>query len=394
MLKIMFVAGEASGDLHASRVAAKIKELIPEASLFGMGGDLMLAAGVDLEYNIADSAVMGFSEVLSSIPALWKKLTRLKEIVVSSRPDALVLIDFPDFNMRLARYAHKLNIPVIYYIPPKAWAWRRYRARQIAQITTVVASIFPFEAEFYRRAGANVKYVGHPLLDFAKSAFNQREAKERFSLNPDEPVFGLMPGSRRKEVDRLLPVMLEVAHRIHEIIPTCQFLLPLAPTISKAGLPEMPFVQVIEGEVYNIMRACDLMCIASGTATLEAALMLTPMIIIYKVSFSTWIILNSLVRLTHSGLPNIIAGREIVQELLQSQANPQLISKIAIELLSDPNKIARQKAELAKIREQLGTEGAVERIAKLVLKVAMGENDTTDLMDARRLNDMCPRASI
>jgi len=368
----MFVAGEASGDLHASRVAAKIKELIPEASLFGMGGDSMLAAGVDLEYNIADSAVMGFSEVLSSIPALWKKLTRLKEIVASSRPDALVLIDFPDFNMRLARYAHKLKIPVIYYIPPKAWAWRRYRARQIAQITTVVASIFPFEAEFYRRAGANVNYVGHPLLDFAKSAFNQREAKERFSLEPDEPVFGLMPGSRRKEVDRLLPVMLEVAHRIREIIPTCQFLLPLAPTISMANLPEMPFIQVIKDEVYNIMRACDLMCIASGTATLEAALMLTPMIIIYKVSFSTWIILNSLVRLTHSGLPNIIAGREIVPELLQSQANPQLISKIAIELLSDPNKIARQKAELAKIREQLGTEGAVERIAKLVLKTATG----------------------
>lgn len=375
MLKIMFVAGEASGDLHASRVAAKIKELAPEASLFGMGGNLMLAAGVDLEYNIADSAVMGFSEVISSIPALWNRLTRLKEIINNRRPDALVLIDFPDFNMRLARYVHKRNIPVIYYIPPKAWAWRRYRARQIAQITTVVASIFPFEAEFYRRAGANVVYVGHPLLDFAKSALSQREAKERFFLNPDEPVFGLMPGSRRKEIDRLLPVMLEVAHRIREIIPTCQFLLPLAPTISKTYLPEMPFVQVIEGEVYNIMRTCDLMCIASGTATLEAALMLTPMIIIYKVSFSTWIIAKSLVNLTHSGLPNIIAGREIVPELLQSQANPQLISKIAIELLSDPNKITMQKAELAKIRDQLGAEGAVERTAKLVLKTAMGEKE-------------------
>ena len=372
MLKIMFVAGEASGDLHASRVAARIKQLMPEAALFGMGGDLMLAAGVDLEYNIADSAVMGFSEVLSSIPALWQRLARLKEIAVSHRPDALVLIDFPDFNMRLARYVHRLNIPVIYYIPPKAWAWRRYRARQIARITTVVASIFPFEAEFYQQAGANVLYVGHPLLDFARSALSQREARERFGLNPDEPVFGLMPGSRNKEVDRLLPVMLQVVPRIREVIPTCQLLLPLASTISKATLPEMPFLQVIEGEVYNVMRACDLMCIASGTATLEAALMLTPMIIIYKVSLSTWIIAKSLVKLTHSGLPNIIAGREIVPELLQSQANPQLISKIAIELLSDPKKIARQKAELARIRNQLGAEGAFERTAKLVLKTAMG----------------------
>ncbi|HIE27754.1 TPA: lipid-A-disaccharide synthase [Candidatus Poribacteria bacterium] len=371
MLKIMFVAGEASGDLYASRVAAKIKALMPEVALFGMGGDLMLQAGMDLEYNIAGSTVMGFSEVLSSIPDLWKRLNRLKEIAASRCPDALVLIDFPDFNMRLARYVHKLGIPIIYCIPPKAWAWRRYRARQIARITTVVASIFPFEAEFYRQAGANVAYVGHPLLDFAKSALSQREAKERFSLNPDEPVFGLMPGSRRKEVDRLLPVMLQVAHRIRKVIPTCQFPLPLAPTISKANLPEMPFVQVIEGEVYNVMRACDLMCIASGTATLEAALMLTPMMIVYKVSFSTWIILKSLVRLTYSGLPNIIAGREIVPELLQSRANPQLISKIAIELLSDPKKIARQKAELAKIRDQLGAEGAVERTAKLVLNTAM-----------------------
>ena len=273
--------------------------------------------------------------------------------------------------MRLARYAHKLNIPVIYYIPPKAWAWRRYRARQIAQITTVVASIFPFEAEFYRQAGANVVYVGHPLLDFAKSTLNQKEAKERFSLNPDEPVFGLMPGSRRKEVDRLLPVMLEVTNRIREVIPTCQFLLPLAPTIPRAILPKMLSVQVIEGEVYNVMRASDLMCIASGTATLEAALMLTPMIIIYKVSFSTWIIMKSLVKLTHSGLPNIIAGREIVPELLQSQANPQLISKIAVELLSKPNRITRQKAELARIQDQLGGEGAVERTARLVLETAM-----------------------
>jgi len=380
--KIMLVAGEASADQHASRVAAKIKELAAEVEMFGMGGDLMSAAGVDLEYNIADSAVMGIGEVIGSIPAFWKKLTRLKQLIKTRRPDVLLLLDFPDFNMRLAKYARKLNIPVVYYIPPKAWAWRGYRAKKIAKTTTLVASIFPFEAEFYRNAGANAVYVGHPLLDFAKSELSQKEAKERFQLNPDEFVLGLMPGSRKKEVQRLLSVMLDTAEIVRKVIPSCQFLLPLAPTIQPSELPKMPFVKVTSGDVYNIMRACDLMIIASGTATLEAALMMTPMIIVYKVSLSTWIVANLFVKLTHSGLPNIIAGREIVPELLQSKANPTLVSQITLKLLQNPHLIAKQKTELAQIAEKLGAvqeensraNDAVERTAKLVLKTAMSGN--------------------
>ena len=374
--KIMFIAGEASGDLHAARVATRIKELMPGVSLFGMGGRLMREAGVELEYNIAEKAVMGFSEVLTSIPAFLLTLTRMKKLVTFRRPDAIVLIDFPDFNMRLARYAHKRGIPVIYYIPPKAWAWRPYRARKIAQTTTVVASIFPFEADFYRRAGANVVYVGHPLLDFARSPLNEESAKMRFHLNTTEPVVGLMPGSRRQEVERLLPVMLDTAHRIRKIISTCQFLLPLAPTIPRSLLPDMPFVQVIDDDVYNVMRACDVMCIASGTATLEAACMLTPMIIIYKTSLLTWMMARLFVKLTHSGLPNIIAQHEIVPELLQKRASPQRIARIATQLLLDPKKRSQQRAELAKIRGQLGGKGAVDRTARLVLNTAMGERIT------------------
>jgi len=377
--RIMLLAGEASSDLHTSRVAAKIRELVPKVEMFGMGGDLMAAAGVDLEYNIAGSAVMGIGEVISSIPPFWKKFTRLRQLIRTRRPDVLLLADFPDFNMPLADYAHKLNVPVVYYIPPKAWAWRSYRAKQIAKTTTVVASIFPFEAEFYRNAGANVVYVGHPLLDAAKSELSQKEAKERFQLESHDFVLGLMPGSRKKEIQRLLPIMLDTAELIREVIPTCQFLLPLAPTIPPSELPEMPFVKVISGDIYNVMRACDLMIIASGTATLEAALMMTPMIIIYKVSLSTWVVANLLVQLTHSGLPNIIAGREIVPELLQDKSNPTLVSNIALKLLRNPKLMAKQKDELSKISEKLGVvreenscaENAAERTAKLVLETAM-----------------------
>lgn len=376
--KIMLVVGEASADLHTSQVAVKIKELVPQVEMFGMGGDLLAAAGVNLEYNIADSAVMGIGEVISSIPSFWEKFIRLKQLIRTRRPDVLLLADFPDFNMPLASYAHKLNVPVVYYIPPKAWAWRSYRAKQIAKTTTVVASIFPFEAEFYRNAGANVVYVGHPLLDFAKSELGQEKAKERFQLEPHDFVFGLMPGSRQKEVQRLLPVMLHAAELIREVIPACQFLLPLAPTIPPSELPEMPSVKVISGDVYNVMRACDLMIIASGTATLEAALMMTPMIIIYKVSLSTWIVANLLVNLTHSGLPNIIAGREIAPELLQAEANPELVSNIALKLLRNPKLREKQQAELAQIAERLsvvreenaGAENAAERTAQLVLEAA------------------------
>ena len=366
MPMIMIVAGEPSGDLQASRVAAELKE-IPDLEILGMGGDLMEEAGVELIYHIRDSAVMGIGEVFTAIPAFLKKRKHLKHLIRTKHPDAVVLVDFGDFNMPLARFAHRLGVPVIYYIPPKAWAWRPNRAKKIAKTTTAVASIFPFAAEFYRAAGANVEFVGHPLLDFARIDLSCVEARDALSLDANRPVLGLMPGSRRREVERILPVMLEVADHIHQVVPDCQFVLPLAPGIDSATLPEMRLVNVVRGSVYEAMRASDLMLIASGTATLEAACLGTPMIVVYKMSRLSWHILRALVKLELSGLPNVIAGREIVPELLQDQVTAERITPIALELLQNCKKRAAQREHLRWVYEQLGEPGAAKRTAQLIL---------------------------
>ena len=367
MPTIMIVAGEPSGDLQASRVAVELKEIVPDLEILGMGGDLMEEAGVELIYHIRDSAVVGIGDVFTAIPAFLKKREHLKHLIRTKHPDALVLVDFGDFNMPLARFAHRLGIPVIYYIPPKAWAWRPNRAKKIAKTTTAVASIFPFAAEFYREAGANVAFVGHPLLDFARTDLSCAEARRTLGLDVDFPVLGLMPGSRRREIERILPVMLEVIDQIHWVVPDCQFVLPLAPGIDSATLPEMPLVKVVRGSVYEAMRASDLMLIASGTATLEAACLGTPMIVVYKMSRLSWHILRALVKLKLSGLPNVIAGREIVPELLQDQVRAERITPIALELLQNPKKREAQQEQLRWVYEQLGEPGAAKRTAQLIL---------------------------
>jgi lipid-A-disaccharide synthase len=311
--------------------------------------------------------VMGIGEVFTAIPAFLKKREHLKHLIRTKRPDAVVLVDFGDFNMPLARFAHGLGIPVIYYIPPKAWAWRPNRAKKIAKTTTAVASIFPFAADFYREAGANVEFVGHPLLDFARTDLSCAEARRALGLDADRLVLGLMPGSRRREVERILPVMLEVTDQIHQAVPNCQFVLPLAPGIDSATLPEMSSVKVVTGSVYEAMRASDLMLIASGTATLEAACLGTPMIVAYKMSRLSWHILRAIVKLELSGLPNVIAGREIVPELLQDQVTAERVTPIALELLQNPNKREAQQEDLRWVYEQLGEPGAVKRTAQLIL---------------------------
>lgn len=366
----MMVAGEPSGDVHCSRLAAKIGELCPSATVFGMGGVLMAQAGVQLEYDISDSAVMGITEVVGKLPLMLSRLRGLKRLMDCQKPDVIVLVDFPDFNIRLLPFAYSRRIPVVYYIPPKAWAWRAKRAGKIAKYTSVVASIFPFEADFYRKAGANAHYVGHPLLDFAAPSLSKAEACAKFCLDISKPIVGLMPGSRRKEIKSLLPVILESAQLIRTEIPDCQFILPVAHTIPRHTIPDLdPLVATVDSsQVYNAMNVCNLMIVASGTATLEAAYMLVPMIVIYKVSIISWITMNILVRLKSSALPNIIADRMIVPELLQGKAEPRAISQIAVRMMQNPQELRAQKAELKKVREQLCQPGAVERTARLVLQ--------------------------
>lgn len=371
-MKLMVSVGEISGDLHASRVIEELKSRCLDVWAFGMGGERLLKAGCELIIDIADSAVMGIGEVISSLPQFLKKLRLMREALKAHRPDLLMLVDFPELNLRLARYARKLGIPVLYYIPPKAWAWRPGRAKALAETVDLIASIFPFEAAFYRRAGAKVVFVGNPVLDLAISSLSKEEARGKFDLPTKGEVIGLMPGSRRKEVERLWKVMFEAAKLISREIDV-NYILPLAPSIDPVMIrPRPERLRIVKDDVYDLMRACDLLILASGTAALEAACMLTPMIIVYKVSLSTWAIARCMVRLKHSGLPNIIAGREIAPEYLQSKAKPEIIARRAVKMLRDRSELESQIKELRKVRSRLGSPGAARRVADLIMRMVDG----------------------
>lgn len=383
MPRIMIVAGEPSGDLHGSYVARQLRSLCPEITLFGMGGDWMERASVSLEFHIENTAVMGFGDVITVLPMFLQKLTRLKRRIREERPDALLLVDFAEFNMPLAKFAKQHGIPVVYYIPPKAWAWRAGRARKLAKWADIVAAIFPFEAAFYRKAGANAEFVGHPLVDFAKTPLSQQAARHHLGLRETEeaeeaPVICLMPGSRGSEIRHILPVLLTAAARIAEVYPNAEWILPLAPGISEAlivarqqelresGL-QIPSIKVVESATYPALRAATLLLVASGTATLEATCIGTPMIILFRTTRLNWHIVKALTPLERSGLPNLIAGRDIVPELLQTALTPDTLTELTLDLLKNPQKRETQREALRTVHAQLGSAGAAERTAELVL---------------------------
>ena len=376
MPKVTIVAGEPSGDLHASHVARHLKALCPDITLFGMGGDQMEAASVTLDLHIRDSAVMGFADILTVLPMFLRKQAYLKRRIREEPPDVLLLVDFADFNMPLAKFARRQGVPVVYYIPPKAWAWRPNRARKLAKWANVVAAIFPFEAEFYRNAGANAEFVGHPLVDFARTSLTVPEARERLNLRQDAPVIGLMPGSRRSEIRHILPVMLKAAAEVAEVYPNAQWILPLAPGIShtliancQQALPntDIPPIKIVEEMTYVAMRAATLLLVTSGTATLEATCIGTPMLILFRTTTFNWRVVKALTPLNRSGLPNLIAGRDIVPELLQTELTPTALTALTLDFLRDPAKREAQQAALQAVHAELGTAGAAERTAKLVL---------------------------
>lgn len=380
--KIMIVAGEPSGDLHASHVAQRLKVLCPDITLFGMGGDLMEKASVELDFHIRNSAVMGFVDVVTVLPMFLRKQVHLKRRIREERPDVLLLVDFAEFNMPLAKFAQRQRVSVVYYIPPKAWAWRAGRARQLAKWADVVAAIFPFEAEFYRNAGANAEFVGHPLVDFAHTDLTVREARERINLDKrdqtqDSPVIGLMPGSRRSEIQHIFPVMLKAAANVAKAYPNAQWILPLAPGISRDLIAKhqqellsigVPPIKIVEKTTYAAMRASTLMLVTSGTATLEAACIGTPMIITFRTSALNWHIVKSLTSLNRSGLPNLITGHDIVPELLQTDLTPTALTEMVLDFLRNPDKRETQQQALQAVYAQLGTAGAAERTAELVSK--------------------------
>lgn len=373
-MKIMMSAGEASGDMHAAAVAAELKRIMPDADLFGMGGADMRKSGVRIIYDIENLGIIGVVEVIRHIPLFFRLRSMLKEAMIKEKPDVLVCVDYPGFNMKLAHVAKELGIPVIYYIAPTIWAWNKGRAKNIVRDVEQVASIFPFEAEAYRKAGARVTFVGHPLADTVKPSMSFEEAMDYFHGNSDKKRVLLMPGSRKNEVAGLLPVMIQAAEKLAEK-EECQFFIPRASTISKEMLLSIIgktslSIEITEGHQYDLMQICTACVASSGTATLETALMELPTVLVYKLAPFTWFLANLLVHVKYAGLPNLLLGREVTPELLQDRARAENIVSILLPWLQDEK--ARQKniEEIREVRKALGSGGAVHRVAELIIKTA------------------------
>lgn len=377
--QIFIVAGEASGDAHAARLVAALKQHMPQLYISGIGGDAMRAAGADIVQDFADLAVMGLFEVLKSYPRIKAIFDQTVSRLKREKPDLLILVDYPGFNLKLAKQAKKLGIPVLYYISPKVWAWRAGRVKQIQQTVDHMAVLFPFEVPIYEQAGVPVTCVGHPLVDAVKTDLDNAAAKAKFKLDPQHRVIGLFPGSRRSEINALLPVMLAAAERIQQRHFDVSVVLPLAPGISldyiksftdKSRLP----IQVVPGDFYDLIKACDVIVAASGTVTLEIALLSTPHLIAYKVSPWSYHILKRLVKIPYVGLCNIISGEPLVTELLQDDVTEVRLDQLLTDLLTHPQ--SRQRAEKIQqqVRSALGPPGGADNAAQLVLKL-IGTNN-------------------
>jgi lipid-A-disaccharide synthase len=375
---IMLSAGEASGDLHGATMCRALRALDPSLRLMGMGGPRMAAAGVEILVDPTAHAVMGTSEAIGRVPGLYRAYMLLVRRLREARPMAMVLIDFPEFNLRLARQARRAGIPVVYFIPPQVWAWRRGRIRQMARRVTRVLAAFPFEKSLYEEAGVPVEFVGHPLLDVVPSDLDRAKGRKRLGVGERQTLVGLLPGSRRQEVDRLLPPMLDAAARLSRADGRRCFVLGLAASVDRGPLSVHlrraaeaggPPVEVVEGLTYEVMAASDALLIASGTATLEAALLGTPMVVCYRVSRLSEVVVRLLNRSAWISLPNIVAGRGAVPEILQDQVTGARLASEAERLLVDSVAATAQRAAFKEVRLRLGQPGVGARAARAVLKV-------------------------
>jgi lipid-A-disaccharide synthase len=366
----MIVAGEASGDLYGAQLAQELRTLFPSTRLFGMGGDRMREAGVETLVDANEMAVMGLVEVLAHLPVIVKGFTTLKRRLLSEPPRLLVLIDYQDFNQRLARVAKKAGIKVLFFISPTVWAWRSGRVKEIGKAVDMMAVLFPFEVPFYSNAKVPVNFVGHPLVDMVPPALDGALAKKELGLNPQRRVVGLFPGSRKSVLKRLLPVVLESAALLKARMPELQFVLPLASSLrasdleaelTRSGLE----VALISGRNHQVMSACDAAISVSGTVIMELALVGVPTVLIYKVSPLTYQIGKRVINVPHIGICNIVAQKRLIKELIQHEANADAIAREVDALLNDAAYAAQMRAGLAGVREKLGSGGALKRLARL-----------------------------
>lgn len=373
----MIVAGEASGDLHGSCLAREILGLRPDWEIIGAGGAKMRAAGVRTLINSDEIAVVGIVEVLSHFSAIRKAFNTLVAAMRTSPPDVLVLIDYPDFNLRLAKKAHRLGIPIIYYISPQVWAWRAGRVKTIARLVQRILVLFPFEEDIYRKAGMDCRFVGHPLLDEVLPPVDKETAHARLGLSAAPATVALLPGSRRREVETLFPAMVGAAKIMVGKHPKIRFLVPVASTIDEENLQAMVAdsglpVTLVREQVNEVLAASDAAVVASGTATLQTALMGRAMVIVYTVAPLTYFLGRMLIKLDCIGLANLVAGKKVAPELIQDEVTPERIAEEVEAILTDPLKRQSMERELASCREKLGGPGAAQRAAENVVEFVEG----------------------
>ena len=369
--KILIVAGEPSGDLHASNLVKDLKSLYPDLRFFGLGGNLSKKAGVDTIFDISKLALVGLVEVWKNIFTIGWVFKAILRRVDREHPDLAILIDYPGFNLRLAKELKKRSIPVVYYISPQVWAWGRDRIDIIKRCVDKILVFFKFEEELYKTCDVNAEFVGHPLLDTAKQSLSKEETLEIYDLSNGKITVALLPGSRVIEINTLLPIMIQAAKLINERMKDTQFVIAKYP-----GLPAKLYedavkdcgldIRMANGDTYNVVGASDFAIVTSGTATLETAVIGTPLVIVYKAKLLTYIIYKFVATVQFLGIVNIIAGREIAPEFLQYDATPRNISDTVVSILSDKKKLTAMREELAGVKASLGSPGASLRAANAV----------------------------
>jgi lipid-A-disaccharide synthase len=373
----MIVTGEASGDMHGANLIKAMRELAPDLQVCGMGGPELLAQGLEPLYDATKLSVVGLSEVFSHLGDIRAALRILGERLDRDRPELLILIDLPDFNLMLAKRAKRLGIPVFYYISPQVWAWRSGRVRKIKRLVDRLAVILPFEQEFYRQRGMRVDFVGHPLLDTVKAEMSRTEFLHNHDLSPNtRPVVGILPGSRSREFRTMLPIFLEAARLLEKDLGPMTWLVPVAATLSDELLEESGLrdygldVRAIRGNRYELMAACDAVMAASGTVTLELGILGVPMVVAYRVSPLTHFLGHRLIKVKYAALVNLVAGWEVVPELLQNAATPVNIAQALKPLLADRQRRSGMQEELRQVVAGLGEPGASGRAAAIALELA------------------------
>ena len=376
--KIFIVAGEASGDLHAAELIKEIKKQAPDTEIVGIGGDKMIEAGANILIHQSKIAVMGVVEIAACIRHILNALNISKTYLQKEHPDLVILIDYPGFNLMLAKHAHKLGIPVFYYICPQVWAWRKGRVRKIKRYVTKAAVILPFEEKFLKTHGVDASFVGHPLLDVVRMENNAKKILNNKNIDTNKKIVTLLPGSRHGEVKKIFPVLVQSIKLIKKELPHIEAVVGVAPSIDEKFLIDLikekdkrliDNMKFYSGNIYNLIGHSSLVLAASGTVTLETAILETPLIVVYILNQLSYFLAKLLVDVPYVSLVNLVANKKIVPELLQKEANSLNIAKHAIKLLKDDNETYRIKQSLKEVKKLLGSKGAANRAAHLALSL-------------------------